>query len=290
MTTNSLYTIGGCTLRLTGPALEEAVSAIPGFQPFRSKSQFPELFRIQYVYGQEIPASVEKLYDFNHGGIHTTFFTTENGYALHMQQEQGQELHLWCDTDRKVFNLQGDLLPILLRFAIWIAYGLATVKYGRLALHSSCIVNHGKAYIFLGESGTGKSTHTHLWRVHIPGSQLLNDDCPILSVEADGIWMYGSPWSGKTPCYRAERYRLGGCIRLSQAPQNHMERLNVFKAFAALHPSCPPQFVRNELLSNEICKSLNTILSKIPVYHLACLPDTAAAHLSYQTLCGPFSL
>ena len=52
--------------------------------------------------------------------------------------------------------------------------------------------------------------------------------------------VYGSPWSGKTPCYKAERYPLAGCVRLSQAPYNKIRRLNTLQAYAALHPSAPP--------------------------------------------------
>lgn len=82
-------------------------------------------------------------------------------------------------------------------------YGLMTVRKDTVALHGSCIVYKGKAVLFLGESGTGKSTHTRLWRENIAGSKLLNDDSPIV------------------------RYPLAGCVRLSQAPFNKIRRLSV---------------------------------------------------------------
>ena len=71
----------------------------------------------------------------------------------------------------------------LYRFALWVGYGLMTLPYQTVAIHSSCIVREGKAVLFLGESGTGKSTHTRLWREHIPGAVLLNDDSPMIRVE-----------------------------------------------------------------------------------------------------------
>ena len=49
----------------------------------------------------------------------------------------------------------------------------------------------GKRFFFLGESGTGKSTHTRLWRENIAGSKLLNDDSPIVRYEEGGVWVYG---------------------------------------------------------------------------------------------------
>ena len=138
--------------------------------------------------------------------------------------------------------------------------------------------------MFLGESGTGKSTHTRLWRQYIPGSSLLNDDSPIIAAESDGIHVYGSPWSGKTPCYKPLRFPLGGCVRLSQAPANKIQRLSPLKAYAALHPSCPPEFAYDENLYAGISQTLDELLTDVPVYHLACLPDEAAANLSYQTI------
>lgn len=80
------------------------------------------------------------------------------------------------------------------------------------------------------------------------------------------------------------RYPLGGCVRLSQAPFNKIQRLSPLKAYAALHPSCPPEFAYDEVLYEGISDTLDDILSKVPVFHLACLPDEAAAQLSHSTL------
>lgn len=135
-------------------------------------------------------------------------------------------------------------------------YGLMTVRKDTVALHGSCIVYKGKAVLFLGESGTGKSTHTRLWRENIAGSKLLNDDSPIVRYEEGGVWVYGSPWSGKTPCYKAECYPLAGCVRLSQAPYNKIRRLNTLQAYAALHPSAPPAFAYEEELYSGVCSLL----------------------------------
>ena len=155
-----------------------------------------------------------------------------------------------------------------------------TIPYQTLAIHSSCIVYRNQAVLFLGESGTGKSTHTRLWREHIDGAVLLNDDSPMVRVEEGKVWVYGSPWSGKTPCYKAERYELKGCVRLSQAPYNRMRKLSVLEAYGAIHPSCAPEFAYDDALYDEVSRTIGEILSVVPVYHLECLPDEDAARLS----------
>lgn len=161
-----------------------------------------------------------------------------------------------------------------------------TVPYQTVAIHTSTIVCRGRAVLFLGESGTGKSTHTRLWRENIEGVMLLNDDSPIVRIINGQPWVWGSPWSGKTPCYKKECYPLAACVRLSQAPFNKIRKLTVKEAYGALHPSCPPAFSYDEFLYDHICEVLDAVLTNVPVYHLACLPDADAARLSYKTIFG----
>lgn len=106
-------------------------------------------------------------------------------------------------------------------------HGMMILPYDIVAIHSSCIVYQNKAVLLLGESGLGKSTHTRLWQEHIDGAFLLNDDSPIIQIEGGKVWAYGSPWSGNTPCYKTERYELKGCVRLSQAPYNHIKKMRL---------------------------------------------------------------
>lgn len=174
----------------------------------------------------------------------------------------------------------------LLRFGLWMIFGMAILPHRAIAIHSSAIVSHGLAVLFLGESGTGKSTHTRLWREHISGAELLNDDSPILRVEPQGVMAYGSPWSGKTPCYRQERFPVSGFVRLQQAPHNRIEPLKTLRALGALLPSCPPSFCHDGRLNDLLCNTLSELVAQSRVYHLECLPDPAAAQLSYQTLIG----
>ena len=140
------------------------------------------------------------------------------------------------------------------------------------------------AVLFLGESGTGKSTHTRLWQEHIPGARLLNDDSPIIRMYQGQATAFGSPWSGKTPCYRNISRPIAGIVRLSQAPANEITRLSILRAVGSLLPSCPPAFAYDSDLQDRICRTLSDILTQAPVWHLACLPDKAAAELSYATV------
>ena len=95
---------------------------------------------------------------------------------------------------------------------------------------------------------------------------------------------YGSPWSGKTPCYKQERYELVGCVRLSQAPFNQIRKLSVLQSYGAIHPSCPPEFAYDSNLYDPISQFIDKLITNTPFYHLACLPNKEAAELSFHTL------
>lgn len=173
-----------------------------------------------------------------------------------------------------------------LRYALWTAYGMAALRHGAVPVHSSVVVCDGRAVLCLGESGTGKSTHTRLWLENFADTHLLNDDSPILRVEDDGVWVYGSPWSGKTHCYLQERFPVAGLLRLEQRPENSIQRLPVIKAFAALQPSCPPCFAREERSMDALVSYVSDVISRVPVYRMGCLPDAAAARMSHDAIMG----
>jgi hypothetical protein len=180
--------------------------------------------------------------------------------------------------------------PSMVRFGIWIMFGIIIAPLGAIAIHSSVIVKDDAALLCLGESGTGKSTHTRLWRENIEGARLLNDDSPIIRMIDGKSIVYGSPWSGKTHCYVNKSVPVKGLMRLSQAPHNKIRRLPVLAAIGAVLPSCPPAFAYDSTLQDAICNAVSDIISCTPVYHLECLPDAAAADLLRLQQCqhAPF--
>ena len=282
---NKYYQIAGHAFRITGEKLIKAVERIEGFRPFAlPEGEHETVFT--FMEGEEVPEMVKPLYPFDYEDVQSVFGTTDQGYLLVQKTEQEEAFYMWCRPSEKVVYLAGNWSLRLYRFAMWLGYGLMTLSGQTLAIHSSCIVYRNQAVLFLGESGTGKSTHTRLWRENIEGAVLLNDDSPILRIVDGKVWMFGSPWSGKTPCYKTESYPLAACVRLSQAPHNKIRRLSVAQGYAAIHPSCPPDFAYDDTLYDYISETLSEVLGQVPMYHLECLPDADAARLSCKTVFG----
>lgn len=298
---NRQYSIGNHLFEVTGETLLGAIDRIEGFKYFIFKPLSGEgkgvsspapLPEFTFSEGEEhrLPSFSKEDYSFRYEEVTGTFGMSRDGYLLRLAPENEQPLWLWTKGAiqpgvGKVY-LYGNHSLSLLRFALWVGYGILTAREDTVAVHSSCIVYQEKAVLFLGESGTGKSTHTRLWRENIRGCELLNDDSPVVRCEQGQIRVYGSPWSGKTPCYKAASYPLAGCVRLSQAPRNSIRRLDTLQAYAALHPSFPPEFAYDECLYDGVSTLLSTMLRSIPVYHLECLPNREAAELACHILYG----
>lgn len=223
------------------------------------------------------------------GGAECVFGRTGAEYVLRIVSDgEGELLFLYdIGTDRVRCNISREAPDMsAVRFGMWFMTALATVGHDVTPVHSSAIVCDGRAVLFLGESGTGKSTHTRLWRENISGAALLNDDSPFIGFVNGAATAFGAPWSGKTPCYKQEEYPIAAIVRLSQAPHNVIRRLRPLHAIGALLPSLTPAFGYDEDLQDKMVKTLSAVISQVPVYHLECLPDAGAAHLSYDTVFG----
>ena len=202
---------------------------------------------------------------------------------------------LVCSKDyREACLLMGDgatdlrLQKFALNNALMVLYALATAGFGTALFHSAVVSYKGRGYMFLGKSGTGKSTHARLWLEHVAGAELMNDDNPVVRFYDDvdgmpGAVVYGSPWSGKTPCYRNVQAPVGGIVLLSQAPYNKIVRLRGVQAYAALVTSISGKRW-DRFLADGLHATENSLAKHVPVWHLECLPDEAAARLCNENV------
>lgn len=277
------YHIGGFVFQIIGDSSSIFLD-INGLEYFKTTSKEPN-FTLRLVEQLAVLEEEKLLYnsDIDHV-LYRLAVDKKGSYQFRMiPSDNRPPLLLRYHPNKSYCEISGSPQPDFLRFAFWMAFGFFTAG-SAIAIHSSTVIYKDRAVMFLGESGTGKSTHTRLWTTYIPKTTLLNDDSPILSISEDTPYVYGSPWSGKTPCYRNERIKLAAIVRLSQAPYNKIEKLSILNAFGALYPSCPPAFALDKEFTNKICSLLSKTLAQIPVYHLSCLPNKEAALLSFNTI------
>ena len=168
--------------------------------------------------------------------------------------------------------------------ALMLLYALMSSVKDTILIHASVVMADGYGFAFLGKSGTGKSTHTRLWLQNIPGTSLLNDDNPVVRIDSSGNpVIYGSPWSGKTPCYKNLAFPVGGMVRLYQASVNRFTVQKNVDAFITLYPGC--SVISNDaLLSDGLFDTLAQLAEKVPVGIMECLPNKEAALLCCHEL------
>jgi len=289
------YAIAGHIVQISG----EGLDSLPGFESFAENChrgldpQSPEnvLLTVRKIAGLRFATpAMTTVYSSEYEGTSYDLSLNESGARLFrmIKTDAGclsAEIRPEGDVFQATVDFNGVFEDNLLRYILWLLFGVAALSRQTVSIHAATVMHEGKSVLFLGESGTGKSTHARLWLNHIPDTELLNDDSPFLRVESDdGIPVYGSPWSGKTPCYKNLHTPVTAFVRLSQAPRNTIRRLSGVEALAALLPSCPLAFAYDKQLSESVYSVLSYALQQAPVYHLECLPDANAARLVYETL------
>ena len=173
--------------------------------------------------------------------------------------------------------------PFLERAAIQRAFAEFLFAYDILLFHGSAIAVDGKGYLFTAHSGTGKSTHTRLWRqVFGDRAVMVNDDKPFLKLGADGIWLHGSPWSGKHGLDANVCVPLKGLCILERGKENSIVPADPEavlpmlrkQGYQPLDETKHPGFLElTELLSQ-----------RIPLWRLTCNKEPQAAILAHSAM------
>lgn len=287
----NFYKVADLSFAVSLPQGVEADVLLPSFVPFRCvpDGDKEQLFVCRTVphFAQE--HTVLKPLEVSYSDLgHVRLFRTTDGYRVEVRYGSGDRMHA-MQADERFERIEvvlcmddvyvGEALCSLLR----IAFSQAVLHRGGISIHASAVVADGKSYLFTGKSGTGKSTHAALWTACWPGSWLLNDDNPIVRFQGGTPWVYGSPWSGKTHCYRNACAPLGGVARLRQAPANRFVRLEGMEAFVALLPGC--SVVHEDAnLYGCLCDTLVRLTEETTVGLMECLPDKEAARVCGHAL------
>ncbi|MDY4409988.1 MAG: hypothetical protein SPE56_04035 [Prevotella sp.] len=170
-----------------------------------------------------------------------------------------------------------------LNSAMMLAFAQAGALAGTLLLHASLVRQNGWGYAFTAKSGTGKSTQVANWLRYLPDCDMMNDDNPVVRMIDGKPVIYGSPWSGKTPCYRNVQAPLGALTLIDRAKTNSVEKLDPLTAFTVLLPAIS-SMKWNKMLYQHQCDTVIQVISSTDCYTLHCLPDRESAVICNQTI------
>lgn len=156
------------------------------------------------------------------------------------------------------------------------------LRHNGMMLHSSCVEKDGFAYLFSARSGTGKSTHSHLWLKNLEGTRIINDDKPALIYD-DGKWYAcGTPFSGKTDENIDVKIPVRAITFLHRSEENTVKKIPPFQAVSLLIEQTIKPADRS--LAENMLELADLLLREVPVFSLGCNLQDDAAVVAYNEI------
>lgn len=173
--------------------------------------------------------------------------------------------------------------PFLERAAIQRAFAEHLIDHDTLLVHGSTVAVDGLAYLFTARSGTGKSTHTRLWReVFGDRAVMINDDKPFLQLRPDGVFACGSPWSGKHGLDSNVTLPLRGICILERGIENRIHPITAEEAMPMLlHQSYKPLGSKQ---AEQMEALIHSLTQRIQLWKMECTKDADAAQIAHAAM------
>lgn len=172
--------------------------------------------------------------------------------------------------------------PFLERSVMQRKTAKALLAWDILMVHGSTVAVDGNAYLFTAACGTGKSTHTRLWRQRFgQRAVMINDDKPFLRLEKEKVFACGAPWSGKHGLDTNITVPLKGICILERGQENRIFPIDPEEAIPLLEDHWDLTPFPADLwkpLIHRVCQS-------IPVWRMQCNRDPEAAEVAYGRMC-----
>ena len=155
------------------------------------------------------------------------------------------------------------------------------LEYDTFLFHGSCVAVNGEGYLFTASSGTGKSTHTALWRKLLGDrAVMVNDDKPLIRADGSGVTVYGTPYNGKHRLGADIAVPLKAVCLLERAPENTIVPVTRDEAYVRLvqqtyRPAEPVLMMKTMML-------IDRLADGVKLYRLGCNMDIEAAAVAYE--------
>lgn len=175
--------------------------------------------------------------------------------------------------------------PHLERAAIQRKIALELLDRDTILLHGSTVAVDGAAYLFTAPCGTGKSTHTRLWReVFGDRAVMVNDDKPFLRITSSGVLAYGSPWCGKHGLGGNVCFPLKGICFLRRGPENRIHPAKPEDVLKELRHQC---FTPEDPTRRETALALtDRLMQEVALWEMECTKESEAAVVSHRAMSG----
>lgn len=273
---------------------DDGISLLPSFEPFRMQTCPKEkaLFTICIEENvKRLETTGINIFTENNPENSTIIINKSNNgiYQFIINDANAQECCILLTDDKFTdakCSLSGNrnMKSLGLNNALMIMYAFRGSFCDTLLIHASAIEKNGYGYAFVAKSGVGKSTHTQLWLRNIKDSILLNDDNPIIRLINNVAYIYGSPWSGKTPCYKQRKAKLGAITKIVRAKHNSIYRCLPYIAYGNVLSNCS-NLKYDKIIANNISESIIKLIETMGNnFILECMPNNEAALICHKEI------
>jgi len=154
-------------------------------------------------------------------------------------------------------------------------------EFSTVLFHGSVIAVDGVGYLFTAKSGTGKSTHTRLWREYFgERAVMINDDKPLLEVTDNGVVAYGTPWNGKHRLSTNGSVPLKAICILTRANENQIKETEPVEVYAMLLQQCYRPSNKDAMQRTLLL--LDKLMRNTRFFRLGCNMESDAAQIAYE--------
>lgn len=212
--------------------------------------------------------------------------TDNHDIVLHLNGNEYRTYRILVKQNWRYIYIDWQILnefdSLALNNILMLSYVATAARRDRILLHAACIRTlSGDALAFIGHSGAGKSTHARLWMKYVEGCTLMNDDQPVVSVENGLPYLYGTPWSGKTSCYKQEKAPLKMICLMKQASYNQLTSQIGLQAFTTVLAATSMIKEQVEVYKG-VVRTLAQVIESIPVVYLENRPEREAVELVWE--------
>lgn len=158
------------------------------------------------------------------------------------------------------------------------------VLQNSFAFHCAYLDFEGKAILFSGPSGIGKTTHTNLWCQYLPDqAKVLNGDKCLLSREGNTFYANGWPICGSSGICHNERREVRAVILLQQAPENRLIEEKKILTFRRVLEQLTVNYWNREFTEAAMTFA-DSLVSTLPCFTYGCNISREAVDILYQQL------
>ena len=177
--------------------------------------------------------------------------------------------------------------PYLETLAVYRKIAEKMPDYGVVLFHGSCIAVDGIGYLFTAKSGTGKSTHTRLWRELLKDrAVMVNDDKPLIRIDENGAVVYGTPWDGKHRLSTNTSVPLKALCVLERGIENRIEWITKREAYPMLLQQVYRPYDRAAMAKT--LELIDRLADSVDLWKMQCNMDIEAAEIAYSAMSEAF--